>query len=172
MKAIYTFLIFFIAFIMQTTIINILEIYEVTPNLILCLVVVFGFLYDKVDTFIWAILFGLLQDIYFAQIVGTGAISYFLIALLVYFVKDYVNPENMISAIGLIIGCTFLYYFLYFGISKIFGSTIHIISVLEIQPVLIIYNIIVTIILYKIFLRKVIKHRSDRKFKGRFISYE
>lgn len=172
MNSVYSFLILLSAFILQTTILNSFGILGVTPNIILCLIVVFCFIINQPVNFTWAILFGLLHDAYFSEIFGISALCYFLIVLAIYTIKDLVNPENMISIIVIIIGSTFIYSLMYFGLNLIFGSSNSIIIMLEIQPILIIYNVGVGILLYRIFMRKMFKYRNDKKFKGRLISYE
>ncbi len=172
MKSIFSFLIFFVAFIFQTTIFSQLEFFGVSPNIILCLIVVMGFLYDNLDTFLWAIIFGLLQDIYFSQVIGISAFCCFLLALGIYVVKDFVNRENAISALGMVIGATVIYQGIYWFMGRIFGSIYGITPLLQTIVPLILYHIVIVIILYNIFIRKVVKHRNDSKFKGKFRIYQ
>ncbi len=172
MKGIFSFLIFFIAFIFQTTIFSQMGFLGASPNIILCLIVVMGFLYDNVDTFVWAIVFGLLQDIYFSQVIGISATCCFLLALGIYVVKDFVNRENIIPAVGMVAGGTVLYQLLYWFLGIIFGSAYGMLPLLQAIAPLILYHMIIVIILYNIFIRRVVKHRSDNKFKGKFRIYE
>ncbi|MEG1584049.1 MAG: rod shape-determining protein MreD [Anaerovorax sp.] len=172
MKSPISFIIFFIGFILQSTIMMPLRIGGVSPNIILCLVIVFAFLFDNYQCFVFAILFGLLQDICFSQTIGVAAGSYFLVAMGVYALQGLVNKENRLSIICTTIGGTLVYSLLYGCISTVFGASYSALVILKVQPILIIYNIVVVMILYSIFARKVIRHKEDKNFKGKFISYE
>ncbi|MEL7658797.1 MAG: rod shape-determining protein MreD, partial [Bacillota bacterium] len=70
MKYRYSFLLFFIGFILQSTIMNHIRIFQMSPNLVLCLVVIFSFLYEGYHGIVFGILFGLISDICFAEIIG------------------------------------------------------------------------------------------------------
>ena len=70
---------FLVAFLIQTSLLNIISIKGYTPNLLLCLVVVFSFLYeDGLYGIIFGAVFGLLYDICFSS--GRGPTALALVA--------------------------------------------------------------------------------------------
>lgn len=172
MKSPIAFVIFLIGFILQSAITVPFSVFGVSPNIILCLVIVFAFLFDNYQCFALGLIFGLLQDICFSQIIGVAAGSYFLVALGVYALQGFVNKENKLSVICTTIVGTLVYSLLYWCITTVFGSSYSILMMLKMQPMLVVYNIVIVMILYSIFAQKVIRYRGDKKFKGKFIGYE
>ena len=96
MKFRYSFLTFLIAFILQTTVMNHFGIFQMSPNLILCLVVIYSFLYQGFNGIINGILFGLLLDVCFAEIIGVAALSNFIVALICIELKRYLNKDSLV----------------------------------------------------------------------------
>lgn len=171
MKYLYTFIIFFIGFLLQSTLMNIISVLGVTPNLVLCIAIVVAFLFDDGQSLIFGVLFGLIQDICFGKIVGIAAFCYLMIMLIADEAKRLINRENMLSAIILTIGGTFIYNVLYWVMTFLFDGTYSVMVMLRMQPIAIVYNVVVTIVLYLLLIRKVVKHPSDKYIKGRFKHY-
>lgn len=162
MKYRYSFLIFFIAFILQTTVMNHFRIFQMSPNLILCLVVIFAFLYDGYHGLIFGLLFGFIVDICFAEIIGIAPICNFAVALICIGMKRYLYKDSIISVwIVSSIG-TAIYALIYWSINRMLGNGADALYVMEKEAVLLIYNAIITLAIYLIVSRSVIKHRGDR----------
>lgn len=172
MNYIYSFVIFLVGFILQTTILNDLSVFGVTPNILLCIVIIFAFLFDRYYSLVYGVIFGLLQDILFGQILGIAALCYLLIGLTVRVAKTLLNSESIVSAIILTVGGTLMFDFLFWGLTSLFGSVYTIVAMLKMLAVAILYNIMIAIILYKSFIRKVVRYPSDKYIKGTFINYE
>jgi len=158
----FSFLFFFIAFILQTTVMNHFGIFHMSPNLILCLVVIFSFLYEGYHGIVFGILFGLAADICFAEIIGISAVSNFAVALICIEMKRYLYKESMISVLIVSTVGTTVYALFYWSAYKMLGMGFHFLYVMEKEAVLLIYHIVVTLIIYHFVSRSVIKHRSDR----------
>ena len=166
MKYFWSFLMFLICTVIQGNLINLIEIFNITPNLILCLVVMFSFLYNgEYHGIIWGTVFGLISDILYMPYTGVSALAYFIIALAVIFASDVFNRDNVVNNILVSVAATLAFNVITFTILKIMGSDIHIISMIKCLPMIFIYNAIVTVILYQIFIRKVVRFRNDRHFR-------
>ena len=159
-------LIFFLAFLFQASLLNLISIFGATPNMILCLVIVFAFLYDQ-DNFgiVLGVVFGLLYDICFMPVVGVSAMLYFLIALAVMFSREILNKENIGTVLLMTAVATFAFNLLTWCMYWVLGNGISIMTMLRVQPLQIIWNLVVVSILYAVVIRKVIKHRRDRFYQ-------
>ncbi|QAT43059.1 rod shape-determining protein MreD [Aminipila luticellarii] len=162
MKMRFAAIIFFIAFLLQGTVLNLFSIHGATPNLILCLVVIFSFLYEDFNGLILGVVFGLLMDLCMAQYVGVAAFSYLIVSLIAINMRENINKENIASIIIVSVGSTLIYNFLYFIISAGFGSIYSLTYWLKLQPIYILYNSAIVFILYLIFIKRVVKYRNDR----------
>ena len=162
MKYRYSFLLFFIAFILQSTVMNYIRIFHMSPNLVLCLVVIFSFLYEGYHGILFGILFGLISDACFAEIIGIASISYFAVALICIEMKRYLYKDSVISIMIVSSVGTAVYALFYWSLYKMLGSGYQFIYAMEKEAVLLIYHIIITLIIYHFVSRSVIKHRGDR----------
>ena len=166
MKYKYAACLFLIAFIIQTTLMNMISIAGVTPNLLLCLVVIFSFLYDdKNHGIVFGVIFGLLYDIVFTQHVGIAALLFLLISLSISFASVRINKEVVFSVILVIVLSTVAYVFMYWGIMALMGSNFSFMFMLRFLPIHILYNTIVVLIMYFLMIRKAIRHYQDRYYK-------
>lgn len=162
MKYKYSFILFFIGFILQSTLMQHFSIFGVTPNLLLCLIIIFSFLYDDDQGVIFGPIFGLIHDIIFAEIIGVSALSYLIIALICMELNRYLYRESFVSIlIASSVGTT-CYGLIYFGIIKMLGSEYAFIYMLKMVTILLFYNGFVMIIMYLFMSRRVIKHPSDK----------
>lgn len=162
MKMRFAVIIFLVTFFIQGTILNLFSINGATPNLILCLVTIFTFLYEDYNGLILGVVFGLLADLCMAQHLGVAAFSYLMVGLMIMIFRETINKENIISIIIVSISATLLFNLIYFIINACFGSVYSLIYWLKMQPLYIVYNTVVLYILYLIFIKKVVKYRNDR----------
>ncbi len=162
MKMRFAIIIFLVALFIQGTLLNLFSLYGATPNLLLCLVIIFSFLYEDYNGLILGVVFGLLADLCMAQYMGVSAFAYLVVGLIIMILRETINKENIISIIIVSIGSTFLFNLIYFIINACFGSVYSIVYWIKVQPMYIIYNSAVILILYLIFIKKVVKYRNDR----------
>ena len=100
MRYIFSFFMFLFATLFQGSLVNIFAVFNITPNIVLCLVVMFSFLYNnEYHGLIWGTVFGLISDVIYMPFTGVSALGYFLISLFVIFMSDTFNRENMGTAI-------------------------------------------------------------------------
>jgi rod shape-determining protein MreD len=145
---------------MQSTLLYNFSIFGVAPNLILILTIVFTFLFSEKHGIIFGILFGLLSDLCFSQVIGTSALSYFLVALLVENLKSYLYRDNKISVIFIALIGTIAYNLIFWGVSTIFGANLSALYMLAKQPISILYNSLIIFPIYWFLVRKVIGYRG------------
>jgi len=166
MKYRYAICMFSAAFFLQTTLINIVGIFNVTPNLLLCLVAIFSFLYDDNNSgLVLGVVFGLLYDICFSEYVGIAALAFFIVSLSVMLVNIVMNREAVISVIIISTGATVVYNLTYWCIMAMLGSAYSFVYIIKFLPMYILYNLAVMIMLYYLMINNVIKHHYDRYYK-------
>ena len=162
MKIRYAAIMFLVAFLLQTSILNFISIFGITPNLILCLVAIITFLYVDSKAYAFGIVFGLLWDMCNGPFLGVSALAYLMVSLAVLVLRETINKENKISAIIVSIVATLVYNLTYFVLCAGLGSEYSILYWLKLQPGYIIYNTIVIFIMYSILIKKVVRFRNDR----------
>jgi len=166
MKYRYAISMFSAAFILQTTLFNIAGVFDVTPNLLLCLVVIFSFLYDDNNSgLVLGVVFGLLYDICFSLYAGIAALAFFVISLLVMLVNVVMNREAVLSVIIISTGATVIYTFMYWGIMAMLGSAYSFMYMIKYLPLYILYNTAIMTMLYFLLIKSVIKHHYDRYYR-------
>lgn len=140
----------FINFILESTILNRVMFFGVTPNLGLILVVIIALSRGRKTGGLAGIITGLLSDIVFSEVIGIKAFIYFFIGYVVGMSENKLSRENIFIPIIMTIGSTFFYHlmymaFMFFLNNKIYmnGSFKHI-FLLEL-----LYNSILVIPLYK-----------------------
>jgi rod shape-determining protein MreD len=141
---------------------NHFRIFQVSPNLVLCLVVIFSFLYEGYHCIFFGLLFGFITDFCFAQIIGVASVCYFAIALICIGMKRYLYKDSMISVTIVSAVGTAVYALGYWSIYRMLGIHSDFIYVMEKEAVLLIYHIVITLAVYQIVSRSVIRHRGDR----------
>lgn len=138
------------AFLLQSTVASKLKILGVAPNLILCLVILLSFLYDTNQGLALGVVFGLLQDLCFGQIIGPTAISYFLVAITIKQLRIIFYRDNVFSVFLTTIIGTALFITMNWVINTVFMSTYTLMYVLKLMPILMGYHFVIMIIFYLI----------------------
>ena len=166
MKYRYAICIFLAAFILQTTVMNVFSILGATPNLLLCLVVIFSFLYDENNYgIILGVVFGLLYDVCFSEYVGIAAMAFLVISLGIMLVNIVMNKETVLSVIIVSAAASVLYFLIYWSIMSLTGSGYSFVYAVRLLPIYIIYNAAIVAGLYFLMIKRVIKHHYDRYFR-------
>lgn len=162
MKYRYAFLSFLVAFILQSTITIHFSLFGASPNLVLCLVALFSFLYEKPYGMVMGILFGLILDICFAPVIGVSALGFFLVALVLGAIRHLLYQENLLSVIftgiistGIYQVCGYLCYFL-------LGMGYHPLFVLRQTLVLLVWHMVLLTVMYLMIARRMEKYPNDR----------
>ena len=157
---------FLIAFFIQCSFLNVISIAGYTPNLLLCLVIVFSFLYEEqIYGLLYGVLFGVFYDICFADVVGPTPIALVLVALVIFVLREYANIENIVNMWVTSLLSIFFYYALNWALQHLAGNPIGLLYVLKTLPWITLYALSLMTVLYLILLRKMTRHRKDRYFR-------
>lgn len=162
MKYRYSFLLFLLAFVLQSTLLYHFRIFQMSPNLVLCLVVIFSFLYDGYHGIIFGLFFGFISDICFSPIIGVASMSYFAVSLICIGFKRYLYKDSMISVTIVSLIGTASYALIFWSVYQMLGYSTEFTYVMKKEAVLLIYHVVITLIIYQIVSRSIIKHRRDR----------
>lgn len=166
MKYRYSFLIFFFAAFIQGTALNLFAVLGTTPDLILCLVAAFALFYEKqIHAPLFGTLAGLFLDICYLQYAGISALGYLLTALGIMAAGTWVNRENRMTIVLLTVLATVFFQGFLFSMYHFFGSNIGLWAVFRKTMILILYNAAAALLLYRIFIGRVERFRSDRFYK-------
>jgi rod shape-determining protein MreD len=158
--------VFLVAFLLQTTVCWKLPIFGYSPNLLLCLVVVFTFLYDERYGLILGAVFGVILDIATSIYVGPYAISFVVVYLAVRMLRNVFNHEKLIPDVLMAIITTPVCVLLVWTIDHLCGVQLHFIFALRSLIPLVIMHAVITALLHLIFARSVIRHRTDMRYEG------
>ncbi len=157
---------FLIAFFIQCSFLNVISIAGYTPNLLLCLVIVFSFLYEEqIYGLLYGAMFGVFYDICFADVVGPTPIALVLVALVIFVLREYANIENIVNMWVTSLLSILLYYALNWSLQHLAGNPIGLLYVLKTLPWITLYSLSLMTVLYLILLRKMTRHRKDRYFR-------
>lgn len=159
-------IIFFIGLLLQISFMNALNIGGYTPNLLLCLVVVFSFLYDR-DLYgpLYGAVFGILYDICLSYIIGPTPLALLAASVIVILLREYANYENIIS-MWVVSSIAFVaYYLVNWALYRIAGNPLGLVYALSGAVWPMVYSLVVITPMYMIMIKKVEKYRGDRRFK-------
>lgn len=141
-------------FILQSTVFKWLSIASISPNLLLILTVSFGFMCGKKTGLLVGFFSGLMIDMFYGNLFGFNALVYMYIGFLngflykVYYDEDIKVPLVLVAisdlGYGLII---YVLHFMLRGRLDLFGYMRHIIF-----PEMV-YTVLITILLYRIFFK-------------------
>lgn len=162
MKYRYAFLYFLAAFLLQSTVLIHFSVFGIAPNLVLCLTACFSFLYEKPYGMVMGVLFGLLLDLCFGPVIGVAALSLFLAALSLGFLRGYLYQESVLSMFFAALISTVVYEAVYFICLLVLGMGYQILYVLKYLPVLVIWHSLILIGIYFLTSRRMDKYPNDR----------
>ena len=146
-------LLILIAYLIQSTMIRILPMGGVAPNLLIILTSSFGFMRGKKEGMFIGFISGLVMDVLFGNIIGFYALVYMVIGYLNGFFATIFYPEDIKLPVALIMSSELVYCFLiYFFRFLIQGKLRFGYYFLHVILPEIVYTIFVTIIVYKVIL--------------------
>lgn len=155
--------VFLIAFLIQPSLLNMINIGGYTPNLILCMTILYTYLYEEdIYGVVFGALFGVLYDMMYSNVIGPMPISLVLVATGIVIIRELTNIENIINMWAVSIVSITAYYFLNWGLHHLAGNPVGFAVVFQQVPWITIYSLVVITVLYKIIIRRVIRHHRDR----------
>jgi len=155
--------VFLIAFLIQPSLLNVINIQGYTPNLILCMTILYTFLYeDDMYGVVYGAIFGVLYDIMFSNVVGPMPISLVLVAIGIVFIREFTNIENIINMWAVSVVSLLAYYFMNWGLHHLAGNPVGLGVVFARVPWVALYSLVVITVMYLILIKRVIRHHRDR----------
>lgn len=146
-------LLILIGYLIQSTMIRILPIGGVAPNLLIILTSCFGFMRGKKDGMFVGFISGLVMDILFGDLIGFYALVYMVIGYLNGFFASIFYPEDIKLPVALITSSELVYCFIVYIFQFLIQGKLRFgYYFLHIILPEIVYTIFVTIIIYKIIL--------------------
>ena len=166
MKYWQAFLFYLAAFLFQPFLYGLIPSAGINLNLILCLTVIFTFVYDEVlPGLFFGPIFGLLTDIMYGQYIGPFAFAIAVTGVVVFIIKEYFNTENVLNAVIMLVGSTVIFVTVMWIIYSISDNSYSYMYAVRVLPVQLIFNTAAGTLLYLILIKKAVKHRKDRYFR-------
>jgi len=158
-------IIFAVAFLIQGTLLNNFAFFSVTPNLILCLLIAFTFFYENELAIYAALIFGIISDICFSNIIGVSSLGYLLVGFLIVKFRPVLNKENILASV--IFGAlgTLVFNLFYWAATNVKTNQFDFTYILKLQPLYVISNLIIMVLIYFTLINRVVRHRSDRYYR-------
>lgn len=155
---------FLIIYFLQANVFNYITIGEVKPNLFVVLILFIGLFANSTLGITLGVIFGLVIDLIYGKCIGITAIMFCIIGYLgAYFDKNF-SKENKFTIIVMTAGATIIFELGYYFLSSmIIGFDGEISNFLKILVIEVIYNILLTIILYPLIQK--LGYSIDRTFK-------
>lgn len=108
MRRLFIVLAFIIVLILQTTILPLMRIWGIMPDLLLVLVIFTALFYGSLTGGVVGFAAGLLQDLIGGPYLGLGALSYFLTGYLIGYLESRVNKDNILATFSLVLAGSFV----------------------------------------------------------------
>ena len=156
MKHRYIFLWFLAAFLLQSGFVLNFGIMGLAPNFILCVTLVFAFYYDSSATLVFALIFGLLQDVNFSVLIGPSALILALIVLAMNPLKNFFYRESILNVLMISTIGSLMYYGLMWLVIKTFKGVYTFTYMAKGLPILLLMNILLMLVLYFVLAKRLI----------------
>lgn len=142
---------FFIIYFLQINLFNWFNIYGVSPNLFIILVLIIGLFIGKKVGFTLGIILGIYIDVINGKIFGQTALMLGIVGLLGEYLDKSFSKESRITLMFMVASTTIIYEVGIYIINIIkLGSSIELTAAFKILVIETIYNTIITIIMYPI----------------------
>lgn len=134
-------------------------------NMMLCLTVIFTFVYDDVmPGLFFGPIFGLINDAMYAPYIGPEAFTIAVVGVLVYIGKVYFNIENIFNAIITMLVSTWLFVSVLWLVYSFAHSPYTYAFALKELPLQLVLNTVAGTVLYSVLIKKIVKKRKYRYF--------
>lgn len=159
------FLVFFFIYFLQANIFPNLTIAGITPNLYVIFLLFIGLYANQTLSIVFGVIIGLFLDSVYGQNIGISAVMLCIVGYIgSYFDKNF-SKDNKITILLMVIGVTAIYEFgLYCLRAMLLNFNFELWFFLRILLIEILYNVLLTIILYPIIQKA--GYCLDRNFKN------
>lgn len=144
-------LIYIAAFLLQCTVFNTVAVFGITPNVMLMMTVVYSFFFKRMDGLVISVVFGVLQDMLFGQIIGISALIYLALGILLKSMRSVVFKDNRILLLFVVIFSTVFYTLEYWLLNCMMLQTgLSLMYSLKRIPISIVWNFVVLLLILPI----------------------
>lgn len=158
-------IIIFVIYFLQSNFFNWFTISGIMPNLFVVFVLFVGLFASKMMGTVYGMIIGLILDVLFRQRIGISFIALGLVGFLATVFDKNFSKDSRMTLILMVAGLTLLYEsIIYFANYFVLGTTLEIIPFLKILTIEIIFNLLLTIIIYPL-LQKY-GYYLENEFKG------
>ena len=155
--------VFLIAFLIQPSLLNVINIEGYTPNLILCMTILYTFLYEEdIHGVVFGSVFGVLYDMMYSNVIGPMPISLVLVSIGIVVVREFTNIENIINMWAVSFVSVLAYYFMNWGLHHLAGNPVGLGVVFNQVPAIALYSLVIITVMYMILIKRVVRHHRDR----------
>ena len=158
-------IIIFVIYFLQSNFFNWFTISGIMPNLFVVFVLFVGLFASKMMGTVYGMIIGLILDVLFRQRIGISFIALGLVGFLATVFDKNFSKDSRMTIMLMVAGLTLLYEsIIYFANYFVLGTTLEIIPFLKILKIEIIFNLLLTIIIYPL-LQKY-GYYLENEFKG------
>lgn len=158
-------IIFIFTYIIQSNFFTSFKIAGVMPNLFIILMVYIGLFMGRNSGIILGVIFGILIDIFIGKHIGITSIMLAVIGIIASIFDKNFSKDNRITIMAMVGISTAIYEIGFYILSyMVFNINIEVIAFIKILFIEIIYNIILTIVLYPIV--QLTGYDIEEEFKG------
>ncbi|WIV10599.1 rod shape-determining protein MreD [Proteiniborus sp. MB09-C3] len=141
-------------FLIKSTILHHISVFGVVPNTSLIIIVCLSLLAGKKTGSVLGLILGLLEDMFFYEVIGVHALIYFIIGYLIGLTDKKVFKENLFLPFVFTVLSTFAFHVVYYVFMYFLSINVDFISLLkDIVIIETILNSVLSVFFYKQFLK-------------------
>lgn len=156
-----------ISVFLQLNLFNVITLFGVSANIAIVIVVILSLASGKVSGGVIGFIYGLIFDVIFSKIIGPNILAFTLIGIMAGSLNKSFSKESKTSAVMLVSICTafgeLLIYFIMMGFDGYEWKTISVLTIIFLEMV---YNIFVTLVVFKpvIWIGEIINRSSNKYY--------
>ena len=156
---------YIVCFFLQVTFTDLIAVMGTGPDLILILTVVLCYMYEEsYPAMICGTAFAFLHDLLLSQYIGIYALAILLTGAFVMLISRFFNRENMLPLTGVLAAGTFICSLIQWIVYVLGPSEGSILLMLRIQPVQIIYDMIIGVIMFLVIMKYSRREKKSRYY--------
>ena len=142
-------LVFFIIYFLQANFFNWFTIAGIMPNLFVILVLFIGLFAGKIKGLLYGILFGIILDSAIGRKIGINIVALPIVGVIAGIFDKNFSKDSRITIMVMVFGSTICYEVIVYILNYLlFETNLEIINFIKILAIEVIYNVIITIIIY------------------------
>ena len=155
----------FIIYFLQSNFFNWFNIAGIMPNVFVMFVLFIGLFTNKTVGTIYGVVIGLILDLLFSQKIGIQAVSFGLVGFLAAIFDKNFSKDSRMTIMFMVLGSTIIVEVLNYLLSYMFiNINVEIFNFIKILVIEVIYNLIITIIIYPLIQK--FGYEIENEYKG------